>query len=59
MDYKTRLENECKLIETETPSIKKAIDRILEIYKMDNRDFDYNIERKHLMYKEMKKILNL
>ena len=56
--YSERLERECKETEKMFPDVKKIVDEVLRIDRMSNMEFDYNIERKHLMYEAVKKILN-
>jgi hypothetical protein len=56
--YSERLERECAEIEKTSPNIKKIVDEILKINRMSNMEFDYNIERKYLMYSNVKKISN-
>ena len=56
--YSERLERECKETEKTFPYIQKIVDEVLRINRMSNMKFDYNIEKKHLMYEAVKKILN-
>lgn len=55
--YSEQLEQECKELEEMFPDVKKIVDEVLRINRMSNMEFDYNIERKHLMYRAVKKIL--
>jgi hypothetical protein len=55
--YTDKLKRECKEIEEKYPEIKKIIDGILNINRISSMEFDYEIERTHLMYNEIKNIL--
>lgn len=57
-NYSERLEKECAEIEKVSPNIKKIVDEILRIRSLSSAEFDYNIERTHLMYVTVKKISN-
>lgn len=57
--YSEQLEKECKETEEMFPDVKKIVDEVLRINRMSNMEFDYDIERKHLMYRAVKKILKL
>jgi len=54
--YSDRLEREVKEFELNYPEIDKLIKKIQEINNMPSFEFDYNIERKHLMFRECIKI---
>lgn len=56
--YSERLERECKEIEESFPEIKKIILEVSRIKQISTFEFDYEIERKHLMYETIKKILS-
>jgi len=57
--YSERLERECDETDKMFPVVKKIVDKILLINRVSNLEFDYMIERKHLMYEAVKKNLNL
>lgn len=56
--YSEQLERECKETEEKFPDVQKIVNEILRINRISDMDFDYNIERRHLMYENVKKILN-
>ncbi len=56
--WSKQLEKECKETEKMFPDVKKIVDEILRIDHISNMEFDYYIEKKHLMYESVKKILN-
>ena len=58
MSYADELEKRCSEIETLHPDIKQIVDEILRINKISGFEFDYDIEKKLMMYDTVKKILN-
>jgi len=57
--YSERLERECKETEKRFPEVQKIVDEVLRIDRMSSFEFDYNIERRYLMYAAIKRILEL
>ena len=55
--YSERLERECLETEKLFPNVKKIVEEISRINRISNIEFDYNIEKKHLMYEAVKKII--
>jgi len=58
MNYQDRLKEEVEQIKKSNPNIEKMLDKIKEINQMYSRDFDYEIERQHLLYKTVSEFLN-
>ena len=56
--YSEKLKRECSEIEQTSPEIKKIVDDILRIDRISSFEFDYQIERKIMMYNSVKKILS-
>jgi len=56
-NYAERLERECKEMISENPKIKDLVNTIQKISSMSARDFDYEIERTHLMYRSVLEII--
>jgi hypothetical protein len=56
--YSERIDREIAETEKMFPDVKKIVDEISRIKNMSNMEFDYDSDRKHLMYEAVKKILN-
>lgn len=56
--YSDRLEREVKEFKVKYPNVDKVIKKIQNINNMPSFEFDYNIEKTHLMFIECIKILN-
>lgn len=55
--YSERLERECAEMDKIFPNVKKVIDEVIRINNMPNVEFDYNIERTHMMYTHIVKYI--
>ena len=55
--YSEQLERECKELEHSFPILPKIIDEIIRIKNKSEFEFDYSIERRHLMLINLKNIL--
>jgi len=55
--YAERLERECKEMISENPEIEDLVKTIQKISSMSNMEFDYEIERTHLMYRSVLEII--
>lgn len=58
MSYSDELEKRCSEVEIVYPEIKQIVDEILRINRISGFEFDYDIEKKLMMYETVKKILN-
>ena len=58
MSYSDELERKCTEVEIVYPEIKQIVDEILRINRISGFEFDYDIEKKLMMYDTVKKILN-
>ena len=55
--YAERLERECKEMVESKPEIKDLVELIQKISAISNQNFDYEIERTHLMYRSIIEII--